>query len=193
MQFSQNQPMNRELNLLYPLDLFYAQADLPLPEVMAVQGKSLPEPYRHLLAHQNDMTPTLEAFHGDRIHLRVLAQKLQGDALMRQVMLELEKDGRPVEFGAIVIYLSRFPPAARQQVLEGRVPLGTILATHQMQRKSCPQAFVRIHADSQIQSALRLAESHLLYGRRNILATPEDAVLADILEILPLHKTASTD
>ena len=53
----------------YPLDEFYSQAGLTLPRIEAVQGHAVPEPAQSLLVHQNDMTPTLEAFHGRPIHL----------------------------------------------------------------------------------------------------------------------------
>ncbi len=34
----------------------------------------MPEPYHSLLVHQNDMTPTLEAFHKDSAHIRALSR-----------------------------------------------------------------------------------------------------------------------
>src|SRR5579871_1066918 len=121
--------MDQELNLLFPLDRFYAQADLPLPPVSRVPAEEVPAPYGSLLVGNHDMTPTLEAFHGERIQLRLIDRKLDRDSYMRVVVLTLEGSARPVEFGAIVIYLSLFPPAARESILEGRCPLGTLLAT----------------------------------------------------------------
>src|SRR5262249_966101 len=115
-------PGMRETALLYPLDEFYAQAGLALPPVQQVDGTQVPEPYRQLLVHNNDMTPTLEAFHGERIHLRVLARRLEGDAYLRQVLLILNGGIMSVEFGAIVIHLQHFPPAAREAIVEGFRP-----------------------------------------------------------------------
>ena len=48
-------------------------------------GSKFRRPCRQLLVHENDMTPTLEAFHAERIHLSVLARRLEGDAYARQV------------------------------------------------------------------------------------------------------------
>ena len=177
--------MSDDPKLLYPLDVVYAQAGLPLPPVSRVTGDEMPEPYRQLLVHTNDMTPTLEAFHGERLHLRVSRWRLEGDAYMRQVALLLNGSDKPVEFGAIVIYTDRFPPAAREAVLEGQSPLGTILAVHSIRHSSCPQAFIRVLSDDGMNEALGLSEPQVLYGRRNVLTDSEGAKLAEVLEILP--------
>src|SRR6476661_2158911 len=60
----------KALPAAYPLDDFYARARLPLPDIQTINAAELPEPYRSLLAHSNDMTPTLSAFHARVIHLR---------------------------------------------------------------------------------------------------------------------------
>src|SRR5690349_11936615 len=122
--------MERKLNLLFPLDRFYSQASLPLPTVIQIPGEELPDPYGRLLVGNHDMTPTLEAFHGERIHIRVIERQQDADTYGRLVVLILDECAKPVEFGAIIIHLSRFPPEARERILEGQIPLGTILATY---------------------------------------------------------------
>ena len=176
--------------LLYPLDLFYAEAGLPLPSFSRVAGEEVPEPYRRLLVHTNDMTPTLEAFHREKIHLRLVRRHIEGDAYCRQVILTTDESERPVEFGAIVIHTQHFPPAAREQILGGYTPLGTILAEHGVRHESCPQGFFQVMSDAEMNRALGLAapgqeKSWVLYGRRNLLLAPEGWRLAEVLEILP--------
>src|SRR5258708_40329644 len=56
----------------FPLDDFSARSGLPLPPIERLAGEQVPEPYRSLLVHDTDMTPTLESFHGARIHLQIL-------------------------------------------------------------------------------------------------------------------------
>lgn len=131
------------------------------------------------------MTPTLEAYHGETIHLRVLARQQENDALSRMVTLVLNGSERPVEFGAIRIDLRPFSPAAREQVLESRIPLGTILARHNIARVSRPRAFFRVMSDATMTEALGLTEPQMLYGRRNLLLTLQGETIADIVEILP--------
>src|SRR2546423_3375425 len=178
--------MNRTpINPLFPLDTFYFEACLPLPRVQFVEGGAVPEPYKRLLVGEHDMTPTLEAFHGDTIELTVLNRHLDGDAYSREVLLHLVESGRPVEFGAIVINLQHFPGHARELVIEGHCPLGTILATEGIEHASCPQAFIEVIPDATIRAGLGMSKPTPLYGRRNILVTKDDRILANIVEILP--------
>src|SRR5438552_105801 len=115
-------PEHLTMDLLFPLEDFYTRDGLMLPNVSPLPGEEVPEPYRQLLVHNGDMTPTLEAFHGERIHLRVISRQLDGDTLRREVVLTLDDSDRPVEFGAILIHLQHFPPAAREAILEGKIP-----------------------------------------------------------------------
>jgi chorismate-pyruvate lyase len=177
--------MSCTLTLLYPLDAFYTEAGLAVPRVDAISGEEVPEPYRRLLVHRHDMTPTLEAFHQEPIHLRVLARRHDREALWRQVVLTLDVSVRPVEFGAIVIYLQHFPPAARQEILEGWRPLGAILRDHGIEHQSCPSHFLRVTSDGVMNEALGLTEPKPLYGRRNVLRNGAGYELADVVEILP--------
>ena len=174
-----------ELNLLYPLNEFYDRLGLPLPTVVRVEDRDVPEPYKSLLVHTRDMTPTLaEAYHRG-LQLRVLRHALRDDVFSRQITLVTEGDERPVVFGAIKIYLERFPAEARRLVLEMKQPLGTILQTQGMAHTSRPEAYIQVTADAAINKALWLTGSHLLYGRRNVLWNASQQPLAKVVEILP--------
>ena len=177
--------MQGDLKPLFPLDEFYAEEGRPLPPVSLVAGSDVPLPYGALLVGDHDMTPTLEAFHGETIEIRVIERKLSADSLARIVVLLLEDSGKPVEFGAIIIHLDLFPPEARDRILEGHMPLGTILATYHVNHLSCPRGFIRVQSDSVMEEALSLSGRCMLYGRRNVLLTPQNEILAEIVEILP--------
>lgn len=176
------------LPFAYPLDEFYALSKRALPEIESVPGDEVPEPYRRLLVHQNDMTPTLEKFHDERIYLNVISRQTRGDFYFREVILLTERTRTPVEFGAIKINLALFPPAARKLILEEQEPLGTILGEFKILHTSRPKAFLKIEADSFIKGALQLSGAHTLYGRRNTLFDPQQQALAEIVEILPPAK-----
>jgi chorismate-pyruvate lyase len=169
----------------YPLDEFYAQARRPLPPIQPIRGEAMPEPYKSLLVHNDDMTPTLEKFHRRKIHLHVLRRQQRDDFYFREVILLLDETEEPVEFGAIKINLALFPSAARRAVLEERLPLGHILEDTRIIHFSKPKAFLRVEADAFIRKALGLSQPHHLYGRRNSLADPMQRALAEIVEILP--------
>jgi chorismate-pyruvate lyase len=174
-----------DFNPLFPLDAFYHRSQQRLPPLEVVSMEEVPEPYRSLLCGAHDMTPTLEAFHKDRIRLEVRDRFLAEDALWRLVVLHLQNDNKRVEFGAIVIPLRHYPTEARNQVLEGQCPLGSILAVHHVNHLSSPQAYLRVLSDPFINAALGVEEERVLYGRRNHLLTQNGEILADILEILP--------
>ncbi|HXG48367.1 MAG TPA: hypothetical protein VNO52_12135 [Methylomirabilota bacterium] len=169
----------------YPLDEFYTRAGLPLPEIVQVRGEEVPEPYHTLLVHQTDMTPTLERYHGDVIHIRALRRDQRNGFYFREVVLELDRDGTPVEFGAIKINLNLFEARARQLILGEREPLGHILAECGVAHTSRPKAYLRLWSDDLIGAALRLAGPATLYGRRNTLFDAAQQPLAEIVEILP--------
>ena len=53
--------------------IFTRQPECHFRRSRRIEGARVPEPYRGLLVHEKDMTPTLEAFHGGDIHLRILS------------------------------------------------------------------------------------------------------------------------
>lgn len=173
------------LPIAYPLDEFYTLAGMTLPRIEAVTSDTVPEPYRELLVHENDMTPTLEAFHAQTVHLRVLRRQQRDDFYFREVVLVTDEGEKPVEFGAIKINLVLFPPAARRLILEERHPLGHILRDCEVTHTSRPKAFLKIESDEFMAASLGMSGKHVLYGRRNTLADPQQRPLAEVVEILP--------
>src|SRR5687767_9507681 len=171
--------------IAHPLDEFYERSGLELPAIKRVSAEQMPEPYRSLLVHQSDMTSTLENFHRDRIHLQVVSHERRNGHYYREVVLQTDADNKPVEFGAIKINLDLFPQSAQERVLAERHPLGRILKECGMKFSSRPQGFLRIASDSLMHKLLKLAESQLLYGRRNTLFDRDRRPLAEIVEILP--------
>lgn len=174
-----------DLKLLRPLSEFYEQSGLALPAANLIEGHEMPEPYRRLLVHESDMTPTLEAAYGQTIHLHVLKHSLRDNVFSRQVLLVLEDDKTAVEFGGIKIYFDHLPEEAKRLVLEERQPLGTILNTQRVAHESHPSAYLQVTADSVMREAFNLPEPRMLYGRCNVLSDPARNVIAQVVEILP--------
>ena len=173
------------LPFAYPLDEFYALAKRELPSIEQVESDEVPQPYRKLLVHNQDMTPTLESFHDARIYLNVISRQMRADFYFREVILLTQRTRVPVEFGAIKINLPLFPAGARRLILEEQEPLGTILTEFKISHTSRPKAFLRIQADAFIKGALQLSGEQVLYGRRNTLLDAQQRALAEIVEILP--------
>ena len=145
----------------------------------------MPEPYKSLLVHRHDMTPTLEKFHQQTIHLQVLARERNGPEYFRNVVLLLDASGAPVEFGAIKINLNLFPQNVQAEILAEKLPLGHLLAEHRLIHSSRPDAFLRVASDDLINTALHLSGAQVLFGRHNLLLDSQERPLAEIVEILP--------
>src|SRR5678816_4214972 len=140
-------PVAAAVPFVHPLDHFYARAGLRLPKIERISADEMSEPYRSLLVHQSDMTPTLEKYHGSNIHLRILGRDQRAEFYFREVVLELDERDQPVEFGAIKISRSLFPPRARQVILGEHLPLGTILKMCEVGHTTVAKAFFRLEAD----------------------------------------------
>ena len=171
--------------LAYPLDEFYARERVPLPRIEAVSPEQVPEPYRSLLVHDDDMTPTLEAHYRSAIHLEVWGRERQGDFYFREVVLRLDRDQRAVEFGANKLNLALFEPAVRRLILDEYLPLGHILLLRNVPHHGHPLGYLRIESDPLMNRAFRLAGRHTLYGRRNTIRDSAGRPLSEIVEILP--------
>jgi chorismate-pyruvate lyase len=166
------------------LQWFYARVGLPLPRLDQLKGPDVPQPYKSLLVHSSDMTPTLENFYRQPLRLTVLRNDLQGDRYFREVLLKLAGDSRLVAYGVIRIHLDRLPALARRQVLEEQRPLGHILERAAVPHLSWPQAFFRVESDAHMRAMLRLRAACQLYGRRNVLLNDSRRLLAEVVEIL---------
>lgn len=181
---------------LDPLSRFFEHDDPAALEWQEVEGSRVPEPYRGLLVHDGDMTSTLETFHRETLELRLLEKRRVDQTLLRSVVLIGSRTGRPLELGAIRIDLAAFAPDARWAILEGRMPLGAILARYDVAYVSRPRLFFQITSDARFEEELEIArqagdDPFILFGRQNVLSDPAGRTLAEVVEILPPAPAAS--
>jgi chorismate-pyruvate lyase len=166
------------------LERFGNRTGLPWRRWERLKGDQVPQPYKGLLVHSSDMTPTLENFYRQRLGITVLAREIQGDTYLREVMLHGVQDARPQAYGVICIHLNRFPETARRLVLGEQRPLGNILQSEGIGHLGWPQAFFRVASDPHLEGVLRLPGPAYLYGRRNVLLDGTRRLLADVIEVL---------
>jgi chorismate-pyruvate lyase len=167
------------------LGRFYQRLGRALPRAVKVQAETLTEPYRSLLAHNRDMTATLEQFHGARIALRVLTRQQEGSLYLREVVLCETKRARPVEYGMIAVHLDHFSDRGRALILAEQHPFGRILQMEAMAYIGWPQAFFRVSADPRMAASLEVKPLAECHGRRNVLLDEHRRLLAEVIEILP--------
>jgi chorismate-pyruvate lyase len=152
----------------------------PLADYYAARGKPLPT--------VTNMTPTLEAFHGQALDLRVYSKSGDASTLRRTVTLLGRNDGTPVEFGAIRIELAPFSEDVRAAICACSDPLGAILRDYDIEHHSKPTAFFSVNSDDVIETALApnaIPRDTPLYGRHNELSDGQGRRLARVTEILP--------
>jgi chorismate-pyruvate lyase len=170
---------------------FYARANLSLPRIVRLEARQLPPLCRRLLAHNNDMTPTLEQFHGEALALQVCSRECTPDAYLREVVLTLAGSGRPVEYGAIRIHLARFAERVRRLIVEEHHPFGRILEMEAIPHLGWPQAYFRVDPDGHMKHLLKFQGAHPFYGRRNVLLDGQRRLLAEVIEILAPAQSAA--
>lgn len=178
-------PLTGNLTTLHPLTEFYRVSGQAPPRVEPIDGEAMPQPYRRLLVHVNDMTPTLEEFCGKKIHLQLIERYVTDDAMYREVVLIANGTGKRMEFGAIKIHLPRFDDEPRRLILKCHRPLGTILHQFAIEHHSKPSCFFRMTPDPATAAALGLHDSPILYGRHNTIYDTAERTLAEVVEILP--------
>ncbi len=177
--------LSEALSWLLPFHYFYEKAGEELPDFRFLSGEEVPYPYRSLLVHTNDMTPTLAAFHHSRLYLETHAREATEAFLMRLVTLHSKASDAPVEYGAIAIQLGGLPPEAAAEIVEGRKPLGAVLGERGIEHVGAPLVYFAVPADERIAKALGQRPGEILYGRCNQLLDRDGMVFADIVEILP--------
>jgi chorismate-pyruvate lyase len=166
------------------LEWVYLRAGLEMPRLRQLKPEQVLNPYRKLLVHSADMTPTLEGFFREPLGLTVLSRDVQEDSYRREVVLTLGQQRRPVLYGAIRILLPHLPPKVREGVLAEAFPLGHILQAESVPHLSWPQAFFQAEPDSHMVAMLRLRGREPLYGRRNVLVDGSRRLLAEVIEVL---------
>ena len=172
-------------SMLWPLNLLCTTGGRALPSITPLSANQIPQPYRELLAHENDMTPTLEAFHGERIHLECLHVIADEGEVTREVILRLDGSDKPVEYGASRIFLDQLNADARDLVAEGTLPIGTILSLCSCPHSARPGGFFRAAPVPSFDKAFGVACEVSLYGRRNTLVAPDGNPITEVCEIMP--------
>ena len=172
-------------NFAYPLSEFYRHAGLPLPRLETISRDAMPERFRSLLVHGNDMAPTLEEFHKSRIHLGIISKDRRGGFYFREAVLRLDHDEKPVEFGANKIFLGLFPEEAQELILLEQVPLGRILKDCGVRHQTEAKHYLRVEPDELITRTLELETPTALYGRKANISDLKGRALSEIVEILP--------
>jgi chorismate-pyruvate lyase len=173
---------------LWPLNLFCAHYGREVPEITPLFGQHIPEPYKELLVHDRNMTPTLEAYHHGTIYIEPVNVFSDDEETTREVILRRGGDGKPLEYGAARVFRGTLTPEALFLIDDGRLPLGTILRVCDCEHTVRPSGFFKIRSTAFFADAFDAREIPYFYGRRNTLVAPNGSPIAEVCEILPPEK-----
>jgi len=170
-------------NLITSLaELFYSSLD-ELGDFAPLDAPDLPEQYQSLLAHQDHMTVTVEAWHNSLVDVRVLEENREGDFYARKILLVLQRDGTPAQFGIMRINLANLPQIVRMEIQSQALPLGRIMIRHHLLREVELCQLWRISPGPDLQTQLQIKDKQCCYGRTaRILVEGEPIV--ELLEIV---------
>ena len=155
----QASPDVRGLFALFPLSSFLAHYE-------TVAADQVPPPYQGLLVHEHHMTVTVEAFHKEKVDVKVLEQRRGGQAYARKILLVTQKTRRVVQSGLVRIHLQYCSPEVREEILSTRTPLGRILIQHNVLRRIEPTVFMRVVPGPPMMEWFNLTEPRPTYGRQ---------------------------
>jgi len=163
-------------------NLFPDSPDRPTIAV-EVPAHEVPEPYHRLLVHTHHMTVTVEEFYRAPVDVRVLSSRRAGNEYARKILLSTRPAGRVVQFGLVRINLGVCPATVRNEIVEGKTPLGRVLIRHDMLRRIEPIAFLRVALPTEMASWFNTAPGTTTFGRLGVIYTG-DCPAVEVLEIL---------
>ncbi|HVS65190.1 MAG TPA: hypothetical protein VMT85_16990 [Thermoanaerobaculia bacterium] len=155
------------------------------PELRPIDPGGVPEPYVHLLAHENHMTVTVERHHGGPVELAILEERREEPLYARKIVLLDSRTRRPVQFGIMQFDFSHCASDVRESILERSKPLGRILIDNGVLRRISTHQLLEIVPDDEIRRQFGLSATWpgVVYGRlATIFCNDEPAV--NLLEIV---------
>ncbi|UKJ77201.1 hypothetical protein [Azospirillum brasilense] len=148
---------------------------------------AVPAAYRALLDHDRGMTAVLSERWGEPVGVRVLRQRAEpgGAALLRDIVLTVGPDARPVELASIRIALDGFPAAFAEQLREGTEPFGRLLTRNGVAFSVEVLGLLTAPGAEVWAVEGRVSPGATLYGRLGRLVRADGWTIAETVELLP--------
>lgn len=165
--------------------LFFASPD-ELGRFEAVSERELPEIYQSLLAHDDHMTVTVEAWHNSLVDVQVLREHRADTHYARESLLVRQRDGWPVQYGVVRVDLPALPEIVRLEIESHALPLGRILIRRHVLRQVELEQLWRVKPAARLRLLLKIdPQTDCIYGRTaRILVGGKPAI--ELLEIVSM-------
>ncbi|MCA9234078.1 MAG: hypothetical protein KDA44_01310 [Planctomycetales bacterium] len=162
--------------------LFFDSLD-QLGEFTVVGANDMPVDYSILLAHDDHMTVTIEAFFNTLVDVQPLSE-VQGDDFYARTSLLIRRSDRGVaQFGLMRIRLPELPAAVREEIEAGKTPLGRALIRHNVLRHVELRRLWRVKPGPTLRLHWDLGPDEDVYGRSAGIWV-EGVPSVDLLEIV---------
>lgn len=162
--------------------LFYPTLE-GLGRFSQVSEEEMPPVYRHLLAHEEHMTVTVEEYYGVRVDVEVIAKRHQGTQYSRKILLHKSDDRTVVQYGIVRINFGYLPHDVQTEILSESAPLGTILIRHNVLRRVRLLSLWRVEMGPDLQHLFRVDAPHTTYGRTAVIDCNDEPAI-ELIEIV---------
>ncbi|MFO0788739.1 MAG: hypothetical protein U0805_04725 [Pirellulales bacterium] len=162
--------------------LFYSDLTA-IGQFESVTADSLPVDARMLLAHNDHMTVTLEAFHKSPVVVAAHHEYRDDASYGRVSTLSRQTDGTVVQFGVIRIWLADLPAVAQEQIVGKQIPLGRVLIEQGVLREVQLIGLFRIMPGPELQKYFGVHAEEAVYGRTAQILVQERPTV-QLLEIV---------
>lgn len=170
------------------------------PEAVVVPRAAVPQPQRDLLDHEDHMTVTLEAHHGDVVEVEVLDRVAYDGRYARRILLRRaggpgearsSRPGAVVMFGIVLLDFRFATEGARREILSESTPLGHVLIRHSRLRRISTHCLLEIEPDEELRRHFGLAACvprnagrPRVHGRLATIFCDEQPAV-ELLEVVP--------
>ncbi len=156
---------------------------LDRPTGVEVAAADVPEPYQSLLVHTHHMTVTVERYYNSTVDVQVLACRRSGNEYSRKILLNMHDTKKVVQFGLVRINLGVCSEGVRNEIVEGKIPLGRVLIQHDMLRRIEPVAYLKVELAAEMAKWFGVVAGTASYGRLGVIYTGKLPAV-EVLEIL---------
>jgi hypothetical protein len=174
------QPTMPDLDTL--VGLFYDRPE-ELGQFEEVAADAMPETYRTLLAHEEHMTVTVEAFHRSQVDVQVLARLSTPIHYARKILLRRQSDRQVVQFGIMRVKLAFLEAVVREKIVGEQIPLGRVLIDHNVLRQVRLSALWRVAPGVDLCRMFGQTSPRSTYGRTAMIDCNGEPAI-ELLEIV---------
>ena len=176
------QPSRLTPDLAALVDLFY-HAPAALAQFDEVTAEAMSNEHRTLLAHNNHMTVTVEAFHDSLVDVVVCRENISENHYAREILLNRQSDGGVVQYGIMRVDFARLDEPVCEEIRSRHLPLGRILITHNVLRQVQLQSLWKVTPAEPLAQRLGMSAPAITYGRTALIYCDGEPTI-ELLEIV---------